>query len=74
MGPFYASIEDVDFRKEFNETITRELARYPIKMGEVVTTPRMVAMAELNQIARATAAATCVAADRSTLLADHGFS
>jgi hypothetical protein len=50
MGPFYASIEDVDFRKEFNETITRELTRYPIKTREVVTTPRMVAMAELNQM------------------------
>lgn len=50
MGPFYASIEDVDFRKEFNETITRELTRYPIKMGEIVTTPRMLTMAELNRM------------------------
>jgi hypothetical protein len=50
MGPFYASIEDVDFRKEFNETITRELTRYPIKTREVVTTPRMVGMSDLNQM------------------------
>jgi hypothetical protein len=40
MGPFYALIEDVDYRKEFNEAIKRELANYPIKVAAIDTTPR----------------------------------
>lgn len=40
MGPFYALIEDVDYRKEFNEAIRRELANYPIKVAQFTTTPR----------------------------------
>lgn len=50
MGPFYATIEDVDYRKEFNETVRRELGSYPIKIGEMTTTPRMLNLDELNQM------------------------
>jgi hypothetical protein len=50
LGPFYASIEDVDYRKEFNETIKRELANYPIKVGQVDTTPRALTDAQLTQL------------------------
>ncbi len=50
MGPFYATIEDVDYRKEFNETVRRELGNYPIKISEMTTTPRMLNRDELNQM------------------------
>lgn len=50
MGPFYASIEDVDYRKEFNEAVRRELAQYPIKITQVTTTPRAFNMAGLNKL------------------------
>lgn len=50
MGPFYASIEDVDYRQEFNSAMRQELTKYPIKMGEVVTTPRMLNQAELDRL------------------------
>jgi hypothetical protein len=50
LGPFYASIEDVDYRKEFNETIRRELANYPIKVAKVDTTPRSLTDAQLTQL------------------------
>jgi hypothetical protein len=40
LGPFYAAIEDIDYRKEFNEAIRRELAGYQIKVGHLTTTPR----------------------------------
>jgi hypothetical protein len=49
-GPFYASIEDVDYRKDFNETIKRELANYPIKVAQVDTTPRALTNAQLTQL------------------------
>lgn len=39
MGPFYAAIDDVDFRKEFNDAVRPSLANYPIKVGSVTTTP-----------------------------------
>jgi hypothetical protein len=39
MGPFYLAIEDVDFRKEFNDAIRPGLAGYPIKVANVATTP-----------------------------------
>lgn len=48
MGPFYVAIEDVDYRKEFNETVRRELGSYPIKIGDIKTTPRMLNLDELN--------------------------
>ena len=38
MGPFYQTIEDVDFRKEMNEAVQPALAGYPIKVGSVTTT------------------------------------
>lgn len=50
LGPFYASIEDVDYRKEFNETIKRELTSYPIKVAQVDTTPRALTDAQLTQL------------------------
>lgn len=40
LGPFYAAVEDVDYRKEFNESIARGLSGYSIKVGKVTTTPR----------------------------------
>lgn len=39
MVPFYAAIEDLDFRKEFDEAIRPALAAYPIKVGSITTTP-----------------------------------
>ena len=30
LGPFYAAIEDVDYRKEFNDSIQGGLSGYPI--------------------------------------------
>ena len=50
MGPFYVAIEDVDYRKEFNETVRRELVNYPIKISDITTTPRMLNQDELNQM------------------------
>ncbi|WP_240493392.1 hypothetical protein [Pandoraea sp. ISTKB] len=40
LGPFYAAIEDVDYRKEFNESIAQGLSGYSIKVGKITTTPR----------------------------------
>jgi hypothetical protein len=50
MGPFYALIESVDYRKEFNEAIKRELANYPIKVAEFATTPRALSAADLARM------------------------
>lgn len=50
LGPFYAAIEDVDYRQEFNGSIERGLAGYPIKVGKVTTTPRALSDAKLTQL------------------------
>ncbi|MDO8991174.1 MAG: hypothetical protein Q7U91_16235 [Sideroxyarcus sp.] len=50
MGPFYAAIENVDYRKEFDGVIRQELAKYPIKTGQIVSTPRMFNNAELARL------------------------
>lgn len=50
LGPFYAAIEDVDYRKEFNESIQRGLSGYPIKVGKFTTTPRVLRRDALNQL------------------------
>jgi hypothetical protein len=50
LSSFYASIEDVDYRKEFNEAIQSELAKYPIKVASVTTTPRGLNMDILNKL------------------------
>jgi hypothetical protein len=50
MGPFYASIEDVDYRSEFNQAIRRELANYPIKVSQFTTTPRALGQADLGRL------------------------
>ncbi len=50
MGPFYAQIEDVDYRKEFNEAIKRELAHYPIKVSAIATTPRAPSNDDLTRM------------------------
>lgn len=50
MGPFYAAIEDLDFRAEFNDAMRRELSSYPLKVATVVTTPRAIGPAELKQL------------------------
>ncbi len=52
MGPFYAAIENVDYRKEFDGVIRQELAKYPIKTGEIVSTPRMFNNAELVRMTK----------------------
>lgn len=44
LGSFYTVIEDVDYRKEFNEAIRSELANYQIKVATVTTTPRALNM------------------------------
>ncbi|MEY4560945.1 MAG: hypothetical protein RLZZ618_222 [Pseudomonadota bacterium] len=48
MGPFYAAIEDLDFRTEFNDTMRRELTGYPLKVSNIVTTPRSIDVATLK--------------------------
>jgi hypothetical protein len=48
MGPFYLAIEDVDFRKEFNDAIRPGLAGYPIKVADVATTPIGLSNARLR--------------------------
>lgn len=50
MGPLYAQIEDVDYRREFNEAIRRELANYPIKVAQFTTTPRALSQDSLAQL------------------------
>ena len=50
LGPFYAQIEDVDYRKEFNEAIAKSLARYPIKVSRFTTTPRSLSNDSLKRL------------------------
>lgn len=50
LGPFYAAIEDLDYRKEFNDSIERGLSDYPIKVGKFTTTPRALSNAKLAQL------------------------
>lgn len=50
LGPFYAGIEDVDYRKEFKESIERGLSGYPIKVGKFNTTPRALSNDKLLQL------------------------
>jgi hypothetical protein len=50
MGPFYAQIEDVDYRKEFNEAIRLELANYPLKIAQFTTTPQALSKETLAQL------------------------
>lgn len=50
LGPFYAAIEDVDYRQEFNASIERGLSGYPIKVGKFTTTPRALSNAKLAQL------------------------
>ncbi|MEO8806276.1 MAG: hypothetical protein ABI433_09345 [Burkholderiaceae bacterium] len=50
LGPFYASIEDVDYRKEFKASIERGLSGYPIKVGKFATTPRALSNDKLLQL------------------------
>lgn len=47
LGPFYAAIEDVDYRKEFKESIENGLGAYPIKIGKFNTTPRALSNEKL---------------------------
>lgn len=49
MGPFYAAIEDVDFRQEFDAAVRPALASYAIKVGRVETTPLGLSDARLRQ-------------------------
>jgi len=49
MGPFYAAIEDIDFRQEFDAAVRPALASYAIKVGRVETTPLGLSDARLRQ-------------------------
>jgi hypothetical protein len=48
LGSFYVAIEDVDYRREFNGSVEQGLAGYPIKVGNITTTPRALSEAKLN--------------------------
>lgn len=50
MGPFYLAIEDVDFRKEFDEAVKPALAGYAIKVGSVSTTALSLNEATLRKL------------------------
>jgi hypothetical protein len=50
LGSFYTVIEDVDYRKEFNEAISSELANYQIKVATITTTPRALNMDALAKL------------------------
>ena len=50
LGPFYAAIEDVDYRKQFTEAISAGLSSYPIKVGAYTATPRALTDAALAQM------------------------
>lgn len=52
MGPFYAQIENVDYRTVFNDTIREELKNYPIKVGNVTTTPQALNRSELLAVTK----------------------
>lgn len=49
MGGFYQAIEDVDFRREFNEAVQPAMASYAIKVASVTTTPIALNDATLRQ-------------------------
>ena len=48
MGPFYAEIENVDYRTIFNDTIREELKSYPIAVSKVMTSPQSLNQSELR--------------------------
>ncbi len=50
LGPFYAQIEDVDYRKQFTEAISAGLSAYPIKVGSFTATPRALTNPALEQM------------------------
>jgi hypothetical protein len=72
MGPFYAAIEDIDFRKEFYEAVRPGLANYPIKVASVTTTPLGLSNAELRKWRDALQPGQCllIIVPRYTLSAD----
>ena len=49
MGSFYQAIEDVDFRSDFGVRAQQELNNYPIKVVSVETTPKQMALAQIQQ-------------------------
>ncbi|MFJ2992454.1 hypothetical protein [Pandoraea sp. NPDC087047] len=50
LGPFYAAVEDVDYRKEFNDAMAQGLAGYSIKVGKITTTPRSLTSKTLSRL------------------------
>lgn len=50
LGPFYAAIEDVDYRKEFNDSIKSGLSGYALKVGQFTTTPRALSNDKLAHL------------------------
>lgn len=46
---FYPKIDDIDFRKDFGDAITRRQNDYPIKLTEVFTTPRGLTQPEIKK-------------------------
>jgi len=72
LGPFYAAIEDVDYRKQFTEAITAGLSAYPIKVGSFKATPRALTNPALEQMRKQLKAgqALLVVAPHYTLSSD----
>lgn len=50
MGPFYAAIEDFDYRAEFQEAMKRDLAAYPFKVTSVSTSARSLRQVDLTYL------------------------
>lgn len=46
---FYPKIDDIDFRKDFGNTISKRMGDYPFKVTEVFTTPRGLTNPELKK-------------------------
>lgn len=72
LGPFYAAIEDVDYRKQFTEAISAGLSAYPIKVGSFTATPRALTNPALEQMRKKLkpGQALLIIAPRYTLSAD----
>lgn len=46
---FYPQIDDIDFRKDFGDTMTKRMGEYPLKITEVFTTPLGLTQKELQK-------------------------
>jgi hypothetical protein len=46
---FYPKVDDIDFRKIFNDSMTARGTDYPFKVTEVVTSPRLLSKDDIKQ-------------------------